>query len=267
VSATRSILDAQRPPWLLWTIAAATAVSLHVGGGALAFVHLQPEEDAQSLGSSGSAIDIELAAPNVERSDLPVGPDADASVASPALAEQKAEVKPTDLPKDKPDDTNDADRVVTQNETNKPTDDNPKVETVQTAASQESVAQEATAQQPIEGAKEAKVATVTNNDGLANQRGRLMADWGRQISAIFERHKRYPKVSKLREAKVKVSLVLDRLGRVVQLGVLQSSGDSMFDEEALAMIRRSEKEIPRPKFELTQDTVSYSLDVNFKGGK
>ena len=90
---------------------------------------------------------------------------------------------------------------------------------------------------------------------------------GRQISAIFERHKRYPKVSKLREAKVKVSLVLDRLGKVVQLGILQSSGDSLFDEEALAMIRRSEKEIPRPKFELTQDTVSYSLDVNFKGGK
>jgi TonB family protein len=267
VTTTHRILDAQRPPWLLWTAAAITAVSLHAGGAALALVHLQTDEDTQSLGSSGSAIDIELAAPNVERTDLPVGPDTDASVASPALAEQKAEIKPTDLPKDKPDETDNADRVVTQNDSKKPTDDNPKVETVQTAASQESVAQEATAQQPIEGAKEAKVATVTDTDGLANQRGKLMADWGRQISAIFERHKRYPKVSKLREAKVKVSLVLDRLGKVVQLGILESSGDSLFDEEALSMIRRSEKEIPRPKFELTQDTVSYSLDVNFKGGK
>ena len=267
MTATSRILDAQRPAWPLWTVAAVTAVSLHVGGAALAFVHLKPDLDSQSLGASGDAISIELTAPNVEQTDLPAGPDTDASVASPALAEQKAEVKPTDLPKDKPDETDDADRVVTQNESKKPTDSDPKVETVQTAASQESVAQEATAQKPIEGAKEAKVATVTDNDGLANQRGRLMAEWGAQISAIFERHKRYPKVSQLKEAKVKVSLVLDRLGHVVQLGILQSSGDSMFDEEALAMIRRSEKEIPRPKFELTQDTVSYSLDVNFKGGK
>jgi len=267
VTTTHLILDARRPPWLLWTAAAIMAVSLHAGGAALALVHLQPDEDTQSLGSSGAAIDIELAAPQVERTDLPVGPDTDASVASPALAEQKAEVKPTDLPKEKPDDTDNADRVVTQNETKKPAEETPKVETVQTAASQESVAQEATAQQPIEGAKEAKVATVTDTDGLANQRGKLMADWGRQISAIFERHKRYPKVAKQREAKVKVSLVLDRLGKVVQLGILESSGDSMFDEEALAMIRRSENEIPRPKFQLTQDTVSYSLDVNFKGGK
>jgi len=265
--AVSNILDEPRPPLRLWAIAAVTAVALHVGGAALAYVHLHPDDDFQSLGATGSAIDIELAAPNVEQTDLPPGPDADASVASPALAEQKAEVKPTDLPKEKPQETEDADRVVTQNETKNPTDDDPKVETVQTAASQESLAQEAHAQQPIEGAKEAKVATVTHTDGLANQKGKLMADWGRQISAIFERHKRYPKVSKLKEAKVKVSLALDRLGHVVQLGILESSGDALFDEEALAMIRRSEKEIPRPKFELTQDTVAYSLDVNFTSRK
>jgi TonB family protein len=262
-----TILDEQRPPLRLWTIAAVTAVALHVGGAALAFVHLQPEEDTESLGANVSAIDIELAAPNVEQTDLPPGPDADASVASPALAEQKAEIKPTDLPKEKPQETDDADRVVTQNETQKPTEDDPKVETVQTAASQESVAQEASAQQTIEGAKEAKVATATDTGGLANQKGKLMAAWASQISAIFERHKRYPKVSKLKEAKVKVSLVLNRLGHVTELGILESSGDALFDEEALSMIRRSEPEIPRPTFELTQDTVKYSLDVNFKGGK
>ena len=88
-----------------------------------------------------------MSSPHTETTDLPPGPDADASVASPALAEQKAEIKPTDLPKDMPTETDDPDRVVTQNESKKPPEDEPKIETVQTAASQESVAQEATARQ------------------------------------------------------------------------------------------------------------------------
>src|SRR4029077_9940985 len=108
-------------------------------GAALALAHLNPDDGADGLGSNVSEIGVELTSPATEETELPPGPDADASVASPALAEQKAEVKPTDLPKDTPTETENPDRVVTQNEQKKPTDDEPKVETVQTSASQESV--------------------------------------------------------------------------------------------------------------------------------
>jgi periplasmic protein TonB len=141
------LANEQRRPWRLWTIAAAAALALHVGGAALGLTHLRPDGDSDGLSANVSTIDIELTSPVVEETDLPAGPDADASVASPALAEQKAEVRPVDTPKETPTETENPDRVVTQNEQKKPTDDEPKVEKVQTAASQESVAQEASARQ------------------------------------------------------------------------------------------------------------------------
>jgi TonB family protein len=255
----------QRPPWRLWTIAAVAAVSLHVGGAALALAHLKSDDGADGLGANVTEIGVELASPAAEDVDLPPGPDADASVASPALAEQKAEVKPSDLPKETPKESEEPDRVVTENEQKKPTEDEPKVETVQTAASQESVAQEATAQQRLENAHEANAAAAPNV-GIGKDNQRLAATWAKQISAYFELHKRYPKTDKVKAAKVKVSLVLNRLGHVVSLAVAETSGDAMFDEAALDMIRRSDP-VPRPPAALTEDTFSYNLSVDFKGKK
>jgi periplasmic protein TonB len=256
----------QRPPWRLWTLAALAAVSLHVAGAALALAHLHPTDEADDgLGFNATAIGIDLESPTAEETELPPGPDADASVASPALAEQKAEVKPTDLPKEMPKESDDPDRVVTQNEQKKPTDDDPKTEAVQTAASQESVAQEASARQHIEGAREANAATAPNL-GIGKDKQMLTAKWAKQISAYFELHKRYPKTDKIKAAKVKVSLVLNRLGHVVSLAVAETSGDPLFDEAALDMIRRSDP-VPRPPATLTEDTFAYNLDVNFNGKK
>jgi protein TonB len=259
------LMHEQRPPWRLWTIAAIAAVSLHVAGAALALAHLDSEDGSDGLGASVADIGVELASPSAEDTELPPGPDADASVASPALAEQKAEIKPTDLPKDTPTESEEPDRVVTQNEQKKPTDDDPKIETVQTAASQESVAQEATARQRIEGAREANAATAPNI-GIGKDKQMLAAKWERQISAYFELHKRYPKTEKIRSAKVKVNLVLNRLGHVVSLAVAETSGDPMFDEAAMDMIRRSDP-VPRPPAALTDDTFSYNLNVDFKDKK
>ena len=255
----------QRPPWRLWTIAAVAAVSLHLAGAALALAHLKSDDDADGLGANVSEIGVELTSPAAEDTELPPGPDADASVASPALAEQKAEIKPTDLPKETPKESEEPDRVVTQNEQKKPTDDDPKVETVQTAASQESVAQDATARQHIEGAREANAAAAPNI-GIGKDNQKLTAKWGRQISAYFELHKRYPKTEKIKAAKVKVSLVINRLGHVVSLAVAETSGDPLFDEAALDMIRRSDP-VPRPPAALTDDTFSYNLNVDFKDKK
>ena len=81
-----------------------------------------------------------MTSPHPEATDLPPGPDTDASVASPALAEQKAVVKETDLPKDTPTETEDPDRVVTRDDSKKPKEDEPEKSAVQTSASVDSVA-------------------------------------------------------------------------------------------------------------------------------
>jgi TonB family protein len=256
----------QRPSWRLWSIAAAAALTLHFGGAALAIVHLQGTDGDDGLGANGVEIAFEMASPKVTDDQLPPGPDTDASMASPQLAEQKAEVKETELPKDKVHEDETPDRVVTENDSNKPKEDDPKIAAVQTQASTESVAQEATARQSLEeSAPEAEKAKAPNV-GIGKDKKRLSAEWGRQISAYFELHKRYPHVKKAKNATVKVHLTLNRLGNVVQVGVLHSSGDAAFDEAALDMIRRSDP-VPRPPAELTDDTFSYSLNVNFNEKK
>lgn len=257
----------QRPPWRLWAIAAVAAIVLHVAGAALAMTHLHPLDDSEGLGLNTTAIGIDLEAPTAEETELPPGPDSDASMASPALAEQKAEVKPTDLPKETPKESEDPDRVVTQNEQKKPTEDELKTESVQAAASQESVAQEASARQHIEGARQAN-ATAAPNIGIGKDQLMLTAKWGKRISAYFELHKRYPKTDRIRAAKVKLSLVINRMGHVLSAVVAESSGDPLYDEAALDMVHRSDP-VPRPsdQLRLTDDSVSFNLPVDFKGRK
>jgi TonB family protein len=257
----------QRPPWRLWTIAAVGAVSLHVAGAALALAHLHPGDDDEGLAFNTTVIGIDLESPTAEDTELPPGPDSDASAASPERAEQKAEVKPTDLPKETPKESDDPDRVVTQNEQKKPTDEDPTTEAVQASASQESVAQEASARQHVESAREANAAAAPNI-GIGKDNQKLTKEWGKRISAYFELHKRYPKTDKIRAAKVKLSLVINRLGHVLSAAVAESSGDPLYDEAALDMVRRSDP-VPRPSDELklTDDSLSFNLPVDFKGRK
>ena len=140
-----SDLIEQKSSGRLWIFAGVCALVLHIGGAALAISHLQTEKDDDALGANAIEIGLEMASVRHEATDLPPGPDTDASTASPQLAEQKAEVKESDLPQDKPTETEEADRLVTPNESKKPKEDEPKIAAVATAASTESVAAEATA--------------------------------------------------------------------------------------------------------------------------
>jgi hypothetical protein len=85
------------PP--LWLCAGLVALGLHVGGAAFALAHLQNEDSDESSGTPAIEVGLELTSPHREATDLPPGPESEAAVASPALAEQKAEVKDTDLPR------------------------------------------------------------------------------------------------------------------------------------------------------------------------
>ena len=54
-------LDEQKPSRRLWISAAVIALALHVGGAALAIVHLQTEEADDALGATAIEIGLELA--------------------------------------------------------------------------------------------------------------------------------------------------------------------------------------------------------------
>ena len=185
------------------------ALALHIGGAALAIAHLQTEEADNALGATAIEVGLEMAAVRREVTDLPPGPDTDASAASPQLNEQKAEVKETDLPQDKPNEPEEADRVVTENETKKPKEEEQKVAAVQTQASTESVAAEATATPSSEAMPEAQ-RSVAPVIGTGESARRARVTWQKELVAHLDKHKRYPKERQQKSAEIQVRFTLDR---------------------------------------------------------
>lgn len=254
-----------KPSRKLWAFAAAGVLALHLVCGALAIAHLQEAESEDDLGANAIEVGIELASIPREASDLPPGPDSDASVASPALAEQQAEVKETDLPKDTPTETEEADRVVTPNESNKPKEDVPEIAAVQTQASTESVASEATAMPSTEAIPEGSRSVAPAIGSGASAR-RAKVTWQRELIAHLDRHKRNPELNKYKNTKVVVNLTLDRVGRVLATSIAESSGDAAYDAAALRMLKHADP-VPQPPPAVADEGLSFVLPVNFKKGK
>jgi periplasmic protein TonB len=258
-----SDLDTEpKPSRRLWILAAVGALVLHIGGAALAFAHLRNDDPDDSLGAPAIEIGLEMSSPHVEATDLPPGPDTDASVASPALQEQKAEVKETELPKDTPTETEDPDRVVTPNDSHKPKEDDPKVATVQTSASMESVAAEATATPSSEAIPEGP-RSVAPAQGVGDSVQRMRMTWEKQLVAYLDRHKRYPPDRSQKSAEITVNFAIDRMGHVLSASIQKGSGDAAFDEEALAMVRRSDP-VPQPPPLVADEGLSFTVPVIFR---
>jgi protein TonB len=252
----------QKPSRRLWIIAAVAALALHLGGAALAVAHLRSEELDDDLGAPAIEIGMELAAPHLEPTDLPPGPDTDASVASPALAEQKAELKQSELPKEVPTETDDPDRVVSPNDTNKPKEDDPKIAAAPTAASAESVAAEATATPSSENIPQAD-RSVAPAQGTGETARRVRATWQKELIAHLDKHKRYPAERSQKTAEILVSFALDRMGHVLSASIVKGSGDAAFDQAALAMVRRSDP-VPQPPPLVADEGLNFTLPVIFR---
>ena len=252
----------QKPSRRLWIFAALAALALHLGGVALAVAHLRDDDVDEDLGAPAIEIGLEMSSPKLDPTDLPPGPDTDASVASPAQAEQKAEVKETDLPKDTPSETENPDRVVTQNDVKKPDEEDAKMAAVQTQASQESVAAEATATPSSENIPEG-TRSVAPAQGTGETARRIRATWQKELIAHLDKHKRYPAERTLKKAEILVGFVLDRMGHVLSANIVKGSGDAAFDQAALSMIRRSDP-VPQPPPAVADEGLNFTLPVIFK---
>jgi periplasmic protein TonB len=256
-------LDSERAPSRrLWILAAVGALVLHVGGGALAVAHLQTDDLDESLGAPAIEIGLELMSPRLEASDLPPGPDTDASVASSALAEQRAELKETELPKDVPTEADDPDRMVTPNDSNKPREEDSKIAAVQTTASTESVAAEATATPSSEAIRKGP-RSIAPAQGIGESARRARLTWQKELMAHLEKHKRYPAERTQKSAEILVGFALDRMGHILSTSIVKGSGDRAFDEAALAMVRHSDP-VPQPPPLVADEGLNFTLPVIFK---
>ena len=258
-----SDLDTEpRPSRRLWIFAGLGALALHLGGAALAVAHLQSADLDDDLGAPAIEIGLEMTSPHLEPTDLPPGPDTEASVASPAIAEQKAELKESELPKDTPTETEDPDQVVTPNDSNKPKDEDAKVAAVQASASTESVAAEATATPSSENIPEGK-RSVAPAQGTGESARRIRATWQKELLAHLDKHKRYPAERSQKSAQILVSFALDRMGHVLSTSIVKGSGDAAFDDAALAMVRKSDP-VPPPPAAVADEGLNFTLPVIFR---
>ncbi len=252
----------QKPSRRLWILAALGALALHIGGVALAIAHLRTDDVDDSLGAPAIEIGLEMMSPHLEPTDLPPGPDAEASVASPALAEQKAEVKETELPKDVPTETENPDRAVTPDDQKKPKEDDAKLAAVQTSASTESVAAEATATPSSEAIQQGP-RSVAPAQGTGESAQRMRATWQKELIAHLDKHKRYPAARSQKSAEIVIGFALDRMGHVLSTRIVKGSGDAAFDEAALAMVRRSDP-VPQPPPLVADEGLNFTLPVIFR---
>jgi len=258
-------MDFEQPravSWRLWLAAGIGALALHAGCVALAVASLRADDEVDDLGAPAIEIGIELASARSEATDLPPGPDSDASTAAPAMPEQKAATEPTDLPKEAPVESETPDRIVTMNDPVKPKQEEQKVAKIETAPSEESAAAEATAAPVIERAPEAP-RTVAPAQGTAESARRARLTWQKELVAHFDRHKRYPAGQAARAVEIIVSFELDRAGHILSSSVARSSGDAAFDEAALAMLKRSNP-VPAPPPLVADEGLTFTLPVIFR---
>lgn len=257
-----SDVDAGRSSPRLWLAAAIGAFLIHAGCVAFAVTRMQADDDSDALGAPAIEIGLEMMSPRAEATDLPPGPDAEASAASPAVMEQKAVVKETDLPKDVPTETEEPDRIVTQNDSKKPKDEETDVAAVQATASTESVASEATAMPSVEAIQEGpKSVAPAQGTGQAAQRQRVT--WQKELIAHLDKNKRYPAERSQRNAEIIVRFTLDRVGHVQEVSIVKGSGDAAFDAAALTMVRKSDP-VPAPPPLVADEGLSFTLPVIFR---
>ena len=245
----------------IWIFAAVMALGAHLAFAAFAIARMS-EPDDDDLGAPGIEIAYELASTQNAMSELPPGPESEASAASPPVVEQKTAAKQTDLPKETPVESENPDRLVTIEKTDKPKEDEPEPKAKMMKPSDESAAQEATAAPTIENVLQSAKST-TPDQGTGQSRQRARVTWQKELLAHLDKFKRYPAERSQKSAEILVTMTLDRTGHVLSANISRGSGDDAFDHAALAMVERASP-VPPPPPLIADEGLDFSLPVIFR---
>jgi TonB family protein len=254
-----------KPAKRVWGFALLIAIAFHAAGFAAARSGLAAEDEADPLGAPAIEIGLDLTAPREAETNLPPGPEADASAASSAAVDQKAKAERTDLPKDRPVETDDPDRVAAPDAAKTPRDNKPNVQDAKANPTADSVASEALAPPSVENAREAP-RSAAPAQGTGDSLERVKTTWQRKLAAHLNRFKHYPGTVSPRGMTVVLTFTLDRLGHVSAATLRQSSGDRAFDQAALAMMTRADP-VPPPPPAIADDGLTFTMPVVFREKK
>lgn len=234
-----------------WISGVSLSLALHVALAIVLWLQQRalPPMPAQP---AAEAVLMELSlipeAPRSNPRDLPPGPVQPDRLASHSRS-QPAPIEPTaDIA---PRETGDK-HVVPQTPADRPTD---------TSASIDASASQASAP------PEAPSTDASRHAAAQDTAGSLpapTAQWQNLLLGHLQRYKRYPRQARrLRQEGVSyVYLVVDRSGNVLSWRTERSSGHSVLDEEALAVVQRASP-VPAPPADTAGDTVQVLVPIEF----
>lgn len=86
------------------------------------------------------------------------------------------------------------------------------------------------------------------------------------LLAWLQRYMDYPRAARIRrhEGEVRLRLVLDRSGRLLDVSLAKASGHELLDEAALSMAQRAAPYPPPQDFGFGQDRAAYVVPVHYK---
>jgi protein TonB len=253
-----------------WIGAALLVLLVHMGCAALALLHWREEEFADA--AAGATIVEMLPAPAVpvDSPDVAPGPQVEEAMLAPTPSlESKPEVVPEQLPKLEPAPLAPEPEVVLP--TPAPLEDaKPKQETERQAEredkieTQESAAPLTMAPPRVEPTEEA-IPTAPSAGMAAERVKRAQASWQKALVSHLSRFKRYPDGARARgsQGSVLVEFTVDRSGKVVTSRVLQHSGSTVLDAEAIAVLQRASP-LPSPPAEMAGELFPLTLPIQFR---
>jgi len=263
------LIDSPAARTARWIGAALLVLVVHVGCAALALLNWQAEELADA--AAGATIVEMLPAPAVplDSPDVAPGPQVEEAMLAPAPSlDSKPEIVPEQLPKLEPAPLAPEPEVVLPRpvpvEEAKPKEDaerqaklEDKVET------QESAAPLTMAPPRVEPAEEA--IRTAPSAGMTERVKRAQASWQKALVSHLNRFKRYPDGARARgsQGSVLVEFTVDRSGKVVSSRVLQHSGSTVLDAEAIAVLQRASP-LPSPPTEMAGELFPLTLPIQFR---
>jgi TonB family protein len=93
-----------------------------------------------------------------------------------------------------------------------------------------------------------------------------VARWHKALAARLARYNRYPAQGNSAEGLVSVAFTIDRKGKVVSSRIEKTSGSTVLDAEALALLARAAP-FPAPPPEVTDAELTFVVPVRFTAGE
>lgn len=89
--------------------------------------------------------------------------------------------------------------------------------------------------------------------------------WRAQVTARIAQQWRYPMLARVRalEGEVHIAFVLDRAGVLVETRVLQSSGYTLLDAAAVALVERAAP-YPKPPVNIEEQALSLNVPIHYR---